>query len=603
MTVFQWWIAAVVVGSVLAADPSCETGLISGSICCTKSCGHCGGPGCGKLPGGAQDCCSDPIEQSGRHCATADPPCNLTPPPTPPVPHPSSAILSLGGMTGRVDPKFVSFTMDSSSVFHIDLNGKNSANGSYGGTLDVLSQGLYPAHLRVGGTQGDYDIYTGFSGAFPIGEACSHLHPPMTDYRCAEVTPSQISTLLKFVQRNNLTLVYGLNDLYGRPTKTSPEKEMCNDKGDCPMRNTTNYESLLHWIATAKPTGFDHIYAFELGNELNSCLNDVDAQAQDFGALHTNVVNVWSTLPSTPKLVGPDTHSAAEFQTEGVTWFAKFVKSAATVVDHYTFHMYSLGNGPKLDPVKLDASYLSQESLDKCGEGVRALQSKLEFSQRSSLWAGETAAANQGGQSGITDTYIDGFWYLDQLGQFAALNVSVFLRQTMISGSGYPLVETTAGTDPKPLPDYYIALLHKRLMGTTVLEITSDAVDIRVYAHCGVGNKGVTLAFLNIALATNVSITLPPALAAAPTRVEYMLTAGAPIPGAKSPLQSRDVKLNGRTLALVPASNPDDPPSLPDTSGKVVPQSTTVGDAVTLVFSTASYGFLQFPDAVVAGCE
>ena len=94
------------------------------------------------------------------------------------------------------------------------------------------------------------------------------------------------------------------------------------------------------------------------------------------------------------------------------------------MVDHFTFHMYSLGNGPKLDPARLNASFLSAASLDKCGDGVRALWRALEHvrspsspssSSSPSVWAGETAAANNGGQSGVTDTYIDSFWYLDQL--------------------------------------------------------------------------------------------------------------------------------------------------------------------------------------------
>ena len=34
---------------VSGADPSCETGLLSGDVCCAKSCGTCGGPGCSSL--------------------------------------------------------------------------------------------------------------------------------------------------------------------------------------------------------------------------------------------------------------------------------------------------------------------------------------------------------------------------------------------------------------------------------------------------------------------------------------------------------------------------------------------------------------------------
>ena len=139
--------------------------------------------------------------------------------------------------------------------------------------------------------------------------------------------------------------------------------------------------------------------------------------------------------------------------------------------------MYSLGNGPKLDPSHLAESFLSPTALDKSGAGVRALTESLAAVLpvgHAPLWGGETAAANNGGQSGelpssevvtpplhhryteacahhraftprpagLTDTFVDSFWYLDQLGQHAASgSVSLFLRQCLLARGGYPLVE------------------------------------------------------------------------------------------------------------------------------------------------------------------
>ena len=65
--------------------------------------------------------------------------------------------------------------------------------------------------------------------------------------------------------------------------------------------------------------------------------------------------------------------------------------------------MYSLGNGPKLDPSHLAESFLSPTALDKSGAGVRALTESLAAVLpvgHAPLWGGETAAANNGGQSG-----------------------------------------------------------------------------------------------------------------------------------------------------------------------------------------------------------
>ena len=91
---------------------------------------------------------------------------------------------------------------------------------------------------------------------------------------------------------------------------------------------------------------------------------------------------------------------------------------------------YSIGNGPKINPEKLDETFLNAGLLDHAHVGASALtQLARKHGVEGRLWAGETAAANDGGQSGVTDTFIDGFWYMDQLGTLAALNVSVFQRQ------------------------------------------------------------------------------------------------------------------------------------------------------------------------------
>jgi len=239
--------------------------------------------------------------------------------------------------------------------------------------------------------------------------------------------------------------------------------------------------------------------------------------------------------------------------------------------------------------------------LDKSGEGVRALQNALPAARSGTLWGGETAAANDGGQSGVTDTFIDGFWYLDQLGQFAALNVSVFLRQVFVAGGGYPLVEVNesdASAPLLPLPDYYVALLHKRLLGTRVLKMTSSASNVRAYAHCARSpSKGVAIAFLNIALNVTATVTPPPQLRSATARREfYLLSAGAPIAGAKNALQSREVKLNGVALALVPGASASSAATLPP----IVGQNESAAGTFDLPPST--YGFVHFPDARIPAC-
>lgn len=58
-------------------DPSCARGVPSprDTICCTKSCGKCGGNTCGTRPGGVHSCCEQSIRLSNRSCNLHTPPC------------------------------------------------------------------------------------------------------------------------------------------------------------------------------------------------------------------------------------------------------------------------------------------------------------------------------------------------------------------------------------------------------------------------------------------------------------------------------------------------------------------------------------------------
>jgi len=379
--------------------------------------------------------------------------------------------------------------------------------------------------------------------------------------------------------------IFGLNDMYGRPTKTSPEKKLCDSKG-CPPGDQSNLEALLRWTAKNRPDA--PIYGWELGNELNSCLNgDAGArtQAEDFKKLAKLRDEIWPE-GQRPRLIGPDTHSAAEFQTDGQQWLKTFAAAAAGTVDVVTFHMYSMGNGPKLDPNDLDASFLNNAALDKSGQGGRTVANIVsQHAPKAQTWAGETAAANNGGQSGITNTYIDGFWYLDQLGSLAVNGVSVFQRQVLVAHGGYPLVQMFDTGNVAVLPDYWIALLHKRLMGQKVLGATSTSSSVRAYAHCAArGGGSVAFALLNIANKT-VDVTFPGNKYG---WEEWILTAGEPIPDAPNPLQSSNVLLNGDVLELGKG------PTLPVLQGRV-------GNG-TVHMPPTSYGFIVFPSAEQAAC-
>jgi hypothetical protein len=63
------------------------------------------------------------------------------------------------------------------------------------------------------------------------GFDCAQPPHPMTDYRCKTLNVSAWGDLLDFAAYANVSLLFGLNDLFMRPTKTKPyaaaKHQMC----------------------------------------------------------------------------------------------------------------------------------------------------------------------------------------------------------------------------------------------------------------------------------------------------------------------------------------------------------------------------------------
>ena len=81
-----------------------------------------------------------------------------------------------------------------------------------------------------------------------------------------------------------------------------------------------------------------------------------------------------------------------------------------------------------LDPVELD----------KIGSTATAALNLVRSSEpdiaRTSVMAGEMGPASGGGKSGVTNRFIDSFWYLEALGKQSALGIHAFARSTLTGG-------------------------------------------------------------------------------------------------------------------------------------------------------------------------
>lgn len=66
-------------------------------------------------------------------------------------------------------------------------------------------------------------------------------------------------------------------------------------------------------------------------------------------------------------------------------------------------------------------------------------------------WVSEAGGAYNSGRNLVTNAFVFGFWYLDQLGMASMYDTKTYCRQTLIGGN-YGLLDTTTFI---PNPDYY----------------------------------------------------------------------------------------------------------------------------------------------------
>jgi heparanase len=195
------------------------------------------------------------------------------------------------------------------------------------------------------------------------------------------------------------------------------------------------------------------------------------------------------------------------------------------------------------------------------------------FAPGKSMWLTETGETACGGNPWAAD-FIDSFRYVNQLGSLAKRGVQVVMHNTL-AASDYALVDETTLI---PRPNYWSALLWRKVMGTTVLDAgVSPSPNLHLYAHC-LRNQpgGVAL------LAINADRTSTQALEAPATSKRYTLAA--------KDLMDNKVELNGVELQV---NSDGDLPSLEGEDQAAGP----------VRFAPASITFLVFPNAGNASCR
>lgn len=337
--------------------------------------------------------------------------------------------------------------------------------------------------IRLGGSLQDQVIYGGGDSCQPFKKQKSGLF----GFSKGCLPMQRWDELHDFFKKNGVLLTFGLNALHGRHhVKKSVYR------GDWDQSNARDF--IAYTISKGHPMD-----SWEFGNELCgkgvSASVDADQYAKDMIKLNAMIAELYGNNEQRPSLLAP-----GGFYEK--SWFDKLLRvSGSNVVNALTHHIYNLGPGNDRNLVSkiLNPDYLNQASL---------LFSNLSLTIRengpwASAWVGEAGGIYNSGGKGVSNTFVNSFWYLDQLGMAAKYNTKVYCRQSLLGGF-YGLLNMTTFI---PNPDYYSALLWNRLMGKQVLNVKAlSSPYLRAYAHCTKERAGVTLLLINLSNQTGYNI-------------------------------------------------------------------------------------------------
>lgn len=443
-------------------------------------------------------------------------------------------------VTSRVSPLFVGSTLDIG--FGYSLIGSPSYDLTPPRLL-MLARALSPGLLRIGGSAQDKLQYE-----VDDGRACPGYVEPQ--YPCPQQAPSTCLTLRRwhelhqFAAEANLSLIFGLNACHGRPA------------ADRPMDLTATIRFLNY---TARH-GL-RVHAFELGNELDGSYTGSEgvapeALAEDLASLSDILRSLWPERRTRPRLLAPDV-VVYTGRTQANPYFDRLLSSGRvlpTALDGITFHQYPYCANPN----STAGTVLERGCLAKLTTAAAALSATGARYGLAAL-SGEGSNCWTGGVRNVSDVFLDAFYYAFQLSTMATHGVAAVIRQTLL-GQIYQLVNATT---LHPNPSYWIALLWRRLVGSSSLNYDAHpplppSAPLHVSVHCSAVTPGEVIV-VAINFASNETYDLTPG--SADVEISKQSQESAEDPAERRPelldvylltgdVYSRRVSLNGRRLEV-----------------------------------------------------
>ncbi|XP_078053215.1 heparanase [Augochlora pura] len=418
-----------------------------------------------------------------------------------------------------VSDKFLSMGLDTSLLRdrkHLPIENEKFVN---------LARHLSPAYVRIGGTSSDCLF---FNQTMQIINETAISPINGDDISNFTITDVDFKNLYKFATKSKLRMIFDLNVLI---------RDANNAWSNANAKNIIlfakeNYMK-LDWQLGNEPNSFYHVFnrkvnATQLANDyyqLRLLLNRLGYNASI--------------------LVGPEVNHVGDDQHMGEKYAETFLKNDKDSVNYVTWHQYYLnGRVAKL------SDFINITTFNYLPEQIKSMQQAIASSGKNiPMWLSETSTAFGGGAPGLSDRFVAGFLWLDKLGYSASTGVNSVTRQSLFGGN-YAMV----GPNLMPNPDWWVSVLYKHFVSERVLKITSpnDLEGVRLYAHCtpekALINRvpAITIYGININKVPSVIIIrgIVPILDKNAKLFVYALTSDY--------LQSKDIKMNGKTLKLQP---------------------------------------------------
>lgn len=336
-----------------------------------------------------------------------------------------------------------------------------------------LAKALAPARLRLGGTMSDRLIFS----PDDISASCDHC-PKESKSICSAVrklckhkplsffimTGKKWTEINEFCKAVNIKLLFAFNDL------------IRDDHGwsDINAKELLQFSKSKHY----------HNIDFQLGNEPNSYHHVFNITitphvlAHDFKKLRKLLS---SGYYKHSLIVGPDTTRPQPERRECLEYMVQFLGNCSHCVNVTSWHQYYLNSRT----AKLE-DFWNPDTFNLLRDQILTMRNHTKKYTYMPMWLTETSSSYGGGAPGLSNTYAGSPLWVDKLGLSAQNNITTVIRQSFFGGN-YSLVDK----ELEPLPDWWISVLFKKLVGNKVLHVDCQCSSYqRMYAHCA--NKKYT---------------------------------------------------------------------------------------------------------------